>query len=55
MIDSIWTTDGAEYVGKNALAVTVKRLRDKLEDSPSSPGYIKTVYGLGYNMGGEVI
>ncbi|WP_025721923.1 response regulator transcription factor [Paenibacillus polymyxa] len=47
LIDSIWT-DGAEYVGENALSVTVKRLRDKLEDSPSSPRYIKTVYGLGY-------
>ncbi|WP_179030694.1 response regulator transcription factor [Paenibacillus kribbensis] len=47
LIDSIWT-DGAEYVGENALSVTVKRLRDKLEDSPSSPRYIKTVYGIGY-------
>ncbi|OMF77326.1 response regulator transcription factor [Paenibacillus peoriae] len=47
LIDSIWT-DGAEYVGENALSVTVKRLRDKLEDSPSSPRYIKTIYGIGY-------
>ncbi|WCM64027.1 response regulator transcription factor [Paenibacillus polymyxa] len=47
LIDSIWT-DGAEYVGENALSVTVKRLRDKLEDFPSSPRYIKTVYGIGY-------
>ncbi|KAF6571363.1 response regulator transcription factor [Listeria sp. FSL L8-0308] len=47
LIDSIWT-NGAEYVGENALSVTIKRLRDKLEDHPSSPQYIKTVYGLGY-------
>ncbi|MHC1721684.1 MAG: response regulator transcription factor [Aminipila sp.] len=47
LIDSIWT-DGAEYVDENALSVTIKRLRDKLEDSPSSPQYIKTVYGIGY-------
>lgn len=47
LIDSIWT-DGAEYVDENALSVTVKRLRDKLEDAPSSPRYIKTVYGIGY-------
>ena len=26
----------------------MKRLRDKLEDSPSKPRYLKTVYGLGY-------
>ena len=46
-MDRIWT-DGAEYVDENALSVTVKRLRDKLEDTPSRPRYIKTVYGLGY-------
>lgn len=47
LIDRIWT-DGAEYVDENALSVTIKRLRDKLEDKPSAPKYIKTVYGLGY-------
>lgn len=47
LVDSIWT-DGAKYVGENALSVTIKRLRDKLEDHPSSPQYIKTVYGIGY-------
>ena len=47
LIDRIWT-DGAEYVDENALSVTIKRLRDKLEDNPAKPNYIKTVYGLGY-------
>ncbi|SIT13989.1 response regulator transcription factor [Virgibacillus pantothenticus] len=47
LLDIIWT-DGADYVDENALSVTVKRLRDKLEDVPSSPKYIKTVYGIGY-------
>ncbi len=47
LMDRIWT-DGAEYVDENALSVTVKRLRDKLEDTPSSPQYLKTVYGIGY-------
>ena len=47
LVDRIWT-DGAEYVDENALSVTVKRLRDKLEDVPSKPRYLKTVYGLGY-------
>ncbi len=47
LVDAIWT-DGAVYVDENALSVTVKRLRDKLEDTPSSPVYIKTVYGIGY-------
>ena len=43
LVDRIWT-DGADYVDENALSVTVKRLRDKLE----APAYIKTVYGIGY-------
>lgn len=47
LVDRIWT-DGAEYVDENALSVTVKRLRDKLEDAPSSPQYLKTIYGVGY-------
>ena len=47
LIDRIWT-DGAEYVDENALSVTIKRLRDKLEDTPTKPQYIKTVYGIGY-------
>ena len=47
LVDRIWT-DGAEYVDENALSVTVKRLRDKLEDTPSKPEYLKTVYGIGY-------
>lgn len=47
LVDRIWT-DGAEYVDENALSVTVKRLRDKLEDNPAEPKYLKTVYGIGY-------
>ena len=47
LIDRIWT-DGADYVDENALSVTVKRLRDKLEENPAKPEYIKTVYGIGY-------
>lgn len=47
LVDRIWT-DGAEYVDENALSVTVKRLRDKMEDNSSKPEYLKTVYGIGY-------
>ena len=43
LVDRVWT-DGAEYVDENALSVTVKRLRDKLE----AQDRIKTIYGIGY-------
>ena len=48
LVDRIWT-DGAEYVDENALSVTVKRLRDKLE----AHQYIKTIYGIGYSWVNE--
>ena len=51
LVDRIWT-DGAEYVDENALSVTVKRLRGKLEENPSAPQYLKTVYGIGYTWAG---
>lgn len=47
IMDKVWTHE-AEFVDENALTVTVKRLRAKIEEEPSSPKYIKTVYGLGY-------
>jgi len=47
LIDKIWT-DAADFVDENALSVTIKRLRNKLEDNPKNPKYIQTVYGIGY-------
>ncbi len=41
LVDKIW---GSKYVDENALTVTIKRLRGKLEDNK----YLKTVYGIGY-------
>lgn len=42
LLDRVWY-DGAEFVEENALSVTVKRLRQKLDGIP-----LKTVYGIGY-------
>ena len=47
LVDRIWT-DSAAYVDENALSVAMKRLRDKLEETPSKPKYLKTVYRIGY-------
>ncbi|MDO4307903.1 MAG: response regulator transcription factor [Eubacteriales bacterium] len=47
LLEWVWP-DGTEYVEDNALSVGIRRLRDKLEDVPSKPTYIKTVYGKGY-------
>lgn len=47
LLDRVWT-DAAEFVEENALSVTMKRLRNKLERDPAKPDYLKTVYGIGY-------
>lgn len=44
LLDYVW--QDAEFVDENALSVTVKRLRDKLDSGGKK--YIRTVYGIGY-------
>ena len=52
LVDRVWT-DGAEYVEENALSVTVKRLRARLEAEPAKPRYLRTVYGIGYTWAAD--
>lgn len=52
LIDSVWHGD-TEFVDDHALTVVIKRLRDKLEEDPKNPKYIKTVYGIGYKWATE--
>ncbi|MGF9963414.1 response regulator transcription factor [Bacillus rhizoplanae] len=43
-----------EYYGdENVINVHMRRLREKIEDDPSQPQYIKTLWGIGYKL--EVI
>jgi DNA-binding response OmpR family regulator len=54
LMESLYTNE-VEFVDENALTVTIKRLRGKIEGNPASPVYIKTVYGLGYLWAGGVM
>lgn len=47
LLENIWDVDG-DFVEDNTLTVYIKRLRDKIEEDPANPKYIKTVRGLGY-------
>ena len=47
LLENIWDIDG-DFVEDNTLTVYIKRLRDKIEEEPTNPAYIKTVRGLGY-------
>src|SRR5690606_30036181 len=46
--DLVW---GEDYVGfDNTIMVHIRKLREKIEDDPSKPQWIKTVKGLGYKL-----
>ena len=45
----VWNED---YLGdENVINVHMRRLRQKIEDDPSKPHYIKTLWGIGYKLG----
>lgn len=45
--DLVW---GESMIDENAIMVYINRLRQKIEDTPTSPVYIQTVRGLGYRF-----
>lgn len=47
LLSAVWDIDG-NFVDENTLAVNIRRLREKIEDDPSDPVYLKNVRGLGY-------
>lgn len=48
LYEKIWGIDAA---GDNStVAVHINRLREKIEDDPSNPQYIETVWGAGYRF-----
>lgn len=47
LLENIWDVVG-DFVEDNTLTVYIKRLRDKIEEDPAKPEFIKTVRGLGY-------
>ena len=51
LLEEIWDSAG-DYVGDNTLTVYIKRLREKIEQDPQNPVFIKTVRGLGYRLEG---
>lgn len=46
---SVWNE---EYYGDdNVISVHMRRLREKIENDPSQPQYIQTLWGIGYRLG----
>lgn len=48
LIETLW---GEEYVdGAISIAVYVRKIREKIEDNPAKPVFLKTVWGVGYSF-----
>lgn len=46
LLDSAW---GKDYFGDSKIIdVNIRRIRAKIEDNPSEPKYIETIWGMGY-------
>ncbi|MCR4646696.1 MAG: response regulator transcription factor [Oscillospiraceae bacterium] len=45
--EKVWETD---YVSDVTLNVHIRHLREKIEDDPSHPQYIRTVWGVGFML-----
>ena len=50
LLEKIWDADN-NFVDDHALTVVINRLRKKIEPDPSSPVYVKNVFGVGYTFG----
>lgn len=49
IFNAVW---GEDYLGDdNTVMVHIRRLRNKIEDDPSHPKYIETLWGIGYRLG----
>ena len=49
LIQALWDIDG-NFVDENTVAVNIRRLRQKVEDDPSTPVYINNIRGIGYTF-----
>ncbi|GIP31783.1 response regulator transcription factor [Paenibacillus sp. J2TS4] len=45
---SVWKED--KFLSDNTIMVHIRNIREKIEDHPREPKYIKTVWGVGYKV-----
>jgi DNA-binding response OmpR family regulator len=48
LMDRVWGYESALDTG--TVTVHIRRLREKIEDDPSRPGFLQTVWGVGYRF-----
>lgn len=52
ILSRLWDM-GGDFVNDNTLTVTIKRLREKIEENSNRPKIIKTIRGIGYRLDNE--
>lgn len=52
ILEELWDSGGS-FVDDNTVSVYIRRLREKIEEDPSAPGYLLTVRGFGYRWNEE--
>ncbi|MEK8131632.1 response regulator transcription factor [Paenibacillus filicis] len=45
---SVWKED--KFLSDNTVMVHIRNIREKIEDNPREPRYVKTVWGVGYKV-----
>ena len=50
LFHEIWKDEYYSKAG-NSITVHIRHLREKMNDTAENPGYIKTIWGVGYKMG----
>lgn len=49
LLTYVW---GEDFIGElTSIAVFIRKIREKIEDEPSKPKYLQTVWGIGYRFG----
>lgn len=52
-LENLWDVEG-DFINDSSISVYIRRLREKIEDDPSNPQYLKTARGIGYIWDEEV-
>ena len=47
LFEEVW---GDSFYSDGTLNVHIRRLREKIEEDPNSPKWIKTIWGTGYKL-----
>ena len=48
LLELVWGS--ADYIDPSTVTVHVRRVREKIEEDPSQPRFITTVWGVGYRF-----